>query len=117
MPPRRSAAQQISPIHPPLNPKNISEKVSDGRSPSFREESGVAEVTPSKVSDAENSGSENAETVFAAGKATQTDISPGHEVRHAALADSAGFTKFFPRPPNSIFATTIAKNAPKTASQ
>ena len=117
MPPSRSAAQHISPIQPPLNPKNRSANVSVGSVPALSEERGVAPVTPSKVFDAEKRGSENAETVFAAGNATHVDISPGHEVRHAARAESAGLMKFFPSPPKSIFATTMAKKAPKTASQ
>ena len=97
----------VSPITPPVNPKNISNKVGKSVDVSafFITASGVALESPSTEA-APNQKFEDA--VF-----TENDVmGPAKHINRKQRAAKAGFMKLFPSPPNSSFTTIMAKNPP-----
>ena len=94
-----------SPIQPLFVPRNISTREKSGRPPFFIAESGVAEATISASSRLKlNTG--RAENGF-----ENVLITLVQEKRNT-LAARTGLTMFFPSPPNTPFATIIAKAPP-----
>ena len=99
----------VSPITPPVKPKNISNKPGKSVEPSafFITASGVALESPST----EAAPNQKFDDVVL----TENDvIGPAKHINRKQRAAKAGFMKLFPSPPNSSFTTIIAKKPPIT---
>ena len=92
--PIKIAITLVSPMVPAVVPRSIF--IVSTLSPFFNNARGVAPVTPSYV---------------------KLVIVPAKETSRKHLPPSAGFIKFCPRPPNSIFTMTMANTLPSTACQ
>ena len=94
---------------PPVWPSSMSIRLASGRAPAFIAASGVAGEMASVTETLPNSETVACGTIHVV-------ISAGQEAIMNARAPSAGFIKFLPSPPNSIFTTMMPNSAPNTTS-
>ena len=100
----------VSPITPPVKPKNISNKLGNAsvEFPAFF-------ITASGVADDSPSTEAAPNQIFEDAVLTENEvIGPAKLINKKQRAARAGFMKLFPNPPNNSFTTMIAKKPPTT---